>query len=58
MYARAANADEDAQIPARPSWMLVALAVCAALVAFEFDETLEGGAILLSSVLRRIWGPS
>lgn len=35
------DADEDAKIPAGPSRMLVFLAVCAALVAFELDQLLQ-----------------
>jgi hypothetical protein len=35
--ARAADADKNAQIPTRPSWMLVPLAVCTDFVALEFD---------------------
>lgn len=52
MYARTPDADENAQVPACPSWMFVSLAVCTALVAFDFDETFECGAVLFSAVCR------
>jgi hypothetical protein len=35
--ARAANANKDAQVPTRPSWMLVSLAVRADFVALKFQ---------------------
>ena len=48
--AGAADADEDADVPARPAGVLVAFAVRAGFVGFEFDKLFEGGAVLLAAV--------
>ena len=50
MNTRAADADEDADVPGCPSRVLVALAVSACLVGLQLNQLLERGLVLRRAV--------
>lgn len=56
MYSRATDADENANVPARPSRLFVLFAIGTAFVAFELEQALERLSICIGIVFA--YGPA
>lgn len=54
MYARTSYADENTQVPTRPSWMLIPFAIRTRLVPLQFHKALKSLGVPRSALRRWI----